>query len=181
MIGIGAKVKHPSNGEGVIFAQDGDFWRVYFKEIGEKEISKSYTGFAMLEGASGDNPTPNVGDIIEAVEHVFKEYIHQLKGEDTSEIIAMGDKWDDGIMVLQPGDQALKSKEVTIEVFFHKIVMLRDRLRVMEAKINANAKLEDSDKVELQQYITRIYGSLTTFNALFKFKEDAFVGDKKKG
>jgi hypothetical protein len=181
MIGIGAKVKHPSNGEGVIFAQDGDFWRVYFKEIGEKEISKSYTGFAMLEGASGDNPTPNVGDIIEAVEHVFKEYIHQLKGEDTSEIIAMGDKWDDGIMVLQPGDQALKSKEVPIEVFFHKIVMLRDRLRVMEAKINANAKLEDSDKVELQQYITRIYGSLTTFNALFKFKEDAFVGDKKKG
>lgn len=181
MIGIGAKVVHPSNGEGVIFGQDGDFWRVYFKGAGEKDISKSYVGFEILEGATVEAPEPDVSDIITAVEHVFEEYIDKLKGDADPEPVALGDKWDDGMMLLQPGDEDLKPKEVPIDVFFHKIVMLRDRLRVLEAKLNANDKLTDAEKVELQQYITRIYGSLTTFNVLFKYKEDWFVGEKKKG
>ena len=82
-------------------------------------------------------------------------------------------------MVLTPGEDGLKSKEVPIETFFHKIVMLRDRLRVLEQNINSHAKLSDEDKVNLQQYITRCYGSLTTFNVLFDRKEDWFVGEKK--
>ncbi|MAI22701.1 MAG: hypothetical protein CL828_01475, partial [Crocinitomicaceae bacterium] len=73
----------------------------------------------------------------------------------------------------------LKSKDMPIDTFFHKVVMTRDRLRVLEAKVNSNAKLTDADKVELQQYITKIYGSLTTFNVLFRYKEDWFVGEKK--
>ncbi|MFZ1255152.1 MAG: hypothetical protein WAR77_02315, partial [Saprospiraceae bacterium] len=71
----------------------------------------------------------------------------------------------------------LKEKEIPIEKFFHKIVMLRDRLRVMEQRINSS-NLTDEEKINLQQYITRIYGSLTTFNVLFRHKEHQFVGEK---
>ena len=95
-----------------------------------------------------------------------------------SEVVRLGDRWLGGTMVLQPADKSLKPKEIPIEDFFHKIVMLRDRLRVMEQQINAHKKLSDEDKVNLQQYITRIYGSLTTFNVLFKNKEQWFVGEK---
>ncbi len=92
----------------------------------------------------------------------------------------MGDKWINGSMILKPQDDNLQSKVIPIETFFHKIVMVRDRLRVMEQRINSSKVLSDEDKVNLQQYLTRIYGSLTTFNALFKYKEDHFVGDKSK-
>jgi hypothetical protein len=81
-------------------------------------------------------------------------------------------------MLLQPFDKSLKPKEIPVEDFFHKIVMLRDRLRVLEQNINSHKKLADEEKVNLQQYITRCYGSLTTFNVLFRYKEDYFVGDK---
>ena len=84
-------------------------------------------------------------------------------------------------MSLQTSDKSLKPKEIPIDDFFHKIVMLRDRLRVLEQNINSHKKLTDEEKVNIQQYITRCYGSLTTFNVLFKNKEQWFVGDKSKG
>ncbi len=97
---------------------------------------------------------------------------------DVTEIIPLGDKWKKGMMILKPGDDTLKEKEIPIETFFHKIVMLRDRLRVMEQKINASKNLSDEEKIDVQQYITRIYGSLTTFNVLFKLRIDNFEGEK---
>jgi hypothetical protein len=90
----------------------------------------------------------------------------------------MGARWHGGELVLKPADAGQTPKTIPIDTFFHKIVMVRDRLRVMEAQINGNKKLTDQEKADLQQYITRIYGSLTTFNVLFKDKKDHFVGQK---
>ena len=95
------------------------------------------------------------------------------------ELVELGEKWHGGTLLLQPADPDLKPKEIPVENFFHKVVMLRDRLRVLEQNINSNSKLSDEEKVHLQQYISRCYGSLTTFNVLFKHKEDYFKGSKK--
>lgn len=173
-LGLGAKVNHPKFGEGVIFGYDEDVYRVYFRNEGEKEIAKEFDGMQILEEPVIVDKSITLVDVIDAVQNVFDQYY------DVSDIVELGDKWDGGTMVLQPADISLKSKEIPIETFFHKIVMLRDRLRVMEQQINSNAKLSDEEKVNLQQYITRIYGSLTTFNVLFKSKKDYFVGESSK-
>jgi hypothetical protein len=88
-------------------------------------------------------------------------------------------KWEGGEMILKPGKPDLQGKTVPIDIFFHKIVMVRNQLRVLEQNINSHKGLTDAEKTDLQQYITRCYGSLTTFNALFGDKSDWFVGARR--
>ncbi|MFW5831303.1 MAG: hypothetical protein ACOCVA_03575, partial [Prolixibacteraceae bacterium] len=95
-----------------------------------------------------------------------------------NEVVPLGEKWKGGKMLLKPANPELTAKEIPVESFFHKIVMLRDRLRVLEQNINSHKVLTDEEKINLQQYITRIYGSLTTFNVLFAEKEHYFKGVK---
>jgi hypothetical protein len=171
---LGTKVNHPSLGEGVIFGESDTTWRVFFKENGEEKIGKAYEGMTVIE-VSELETTKGVSleDVVNAVQSVFDGYY------DVQEIVELGDKWEGGTMVLQPGEAGLSNKEIPIETFFHKIVMMRDRLRVLEQNINSHKVLTVEEKVSIQQYITRIYGSMTSFNALFKSKNDYFVGEKK--
>ncbi len=93
--------------------------------------------------------------------------------------VDLGDRWNDGELVLIPGKEGTQEKRIPMDVFFKKIVMVRDKLRVLEQKVNGNKNLSDEEKVQLQQYITGCYGSLTSFNVLFKNKDDQFAGQKK--
>lgn len=170
ILGIGSRVKHPAFGEGVVIAVDVIAYKVCFITYGIKNVGKEYSSWDIVEKI----PATDAVSFSEAE----KSLIKILKTwSDVSEVVHLGDKWTNGTLILQPEDPSLKGKEMPIDTFFHKIVMVRDRLRVMEQRINAS-KLSDEDKVNLQQYITRIYGSLTSFNILFKNKEDYFVGDK---
>ena len=105
----------------------------------------------------------------------FAQAIREALREEAPDVPLAG-KWEGGTVVLRPHDPQLQAKEMPIDALFHKIVMIRDKLRVLEAKLNANEKLSDAEKVDLQQYVTRCYGSLTTFNVLFADEADQFKG-----
>ncbi len=107
----------------------------------------------------------------------FAQAIREALREDAAPV-KLAPRWEGGTVVLKPGDGATQAKEIPLDSLLHKIVMIRDRLRVLEQRINAHEKLSDAEKVEMQQYITRCYGSLTTFNVLFREERDRFVGEK---
>lgn len=171
-LGIGTRLQHTKYGPGVITGVRLASYLITFFEEGTKEIDKTDPDL--------DEIIPeNVSAEVETTSELESSLLKILRQwSETSEIVPLGDRWTGGTMILQPADKSQKAKELPIEVFFHKIVMLRDRVRVMEQQINAHKRLSDEDKINLQQYITRIYGTLTTFNVLFKEKEHWFVGEK---
>jgi hypothetical protein len=170
-LGIGSRVRHPAFEDGVVIRLHAAAYDVCFLRYGIKSVGKDYEKWEIIERIE---PASEVSftDAEKALRRILRNY-NALQEE-----VKLGDRWIDGQLILQPGEDGLKSKEMPIDTFFHKIVMVRDRLRVMEQRINS-AKLTDEEKVNLQQYITKIYGSLTSFNVLFKYPEDGFVGEKK--
>ena len=171
-LGIGTRLQHTQHGPGVIIGVRYATYLISFINSGIKEIDKTDNN---LDEIIPENVTAEV----ETVSEVEKSLLKILRQwSDVTQVVPIGDKWIGGTMSLQAADKSLKPKEIPIDDFFHKIVMLRDRLRVLEQNINSNKKLSDEEKVNIQQYITRCYGSLTTFNVLFKNKEHWFVGEK---
>ena len=172
LLGIGSRINHTEYGKGVVTNVSSKEYWVTFIDGGLETIELD-SEFEIIEAAENEVDTISFYDVEQSLLSILKKW------NGLGEPVAIGDKWKGGNMKLVPGQAGLAHKDVPIDVFFHKIVMLRDRLRVMEQKINAS-NLEEIEKVELQQYITRIYGSLTTFNVLFKSQNDYFVGEKTK-
>jgi hypothetical protein len=171
-LGIGTRLQHTHHGPGVIVGIRYATYLISFINAGIKEIDKT-------DNKLDEIIPENVSEEIETHSDIEKSLLKILRlWGGITENVPLGDKWHGGSMLLQPADKSLKPKEIPIADFFHKVVMLRDRLRVLEQNINSNKKLSDEDKANIQQYITRCYGSLTTFNVLFKNKEQWFVGDK---
>ena len=171
LLGIGSRISHPDYGKGVVINVSSDYYWVSFLESGIETIDIS-SEFEVIEMIRDEVDSISFSE----VEGILTDILR--KWSDATSLVAFADKWKGGSMVLQPGDPNLAPKEIPITAFFHKIVMVRDRLRVLEQKINAHKGLSDQEKVEMQQYITRVYGSLTTFNVLFKNKSDQFVGER---
>ena len=175
-LGIGSRVDHQHFGKGVVVDTASEFYIIWFKsQQGTKSISKDYEGLRTLEEVAAEPAGPiTIADIEQALNNILDQRLNDMQ------MVPIALKWKRGTMLLKPGDVTMQSKEVPIETFFHKIVMVRDRLRVLEAKINANKQMDDQEKVELQQYITAVYGSLTTFNVLFKEVHHQFKGVSTK-
>jgi len=170
---IGQRVRHPQYGSGTVKAIAELTAEILFDDGAKRAVAPEPSGMEPMDAQA----------TLSGLEMPLKQFVEQtleaavaklgLQKPD-SVIEQLGLRWHAGKVVMHPADPTLQTKEVPLEVFFHKIVMVRNNLRVLEQKINAHEKLSDGEKVEMQQYITRSYGSLTTFNILFKEKEDQF-------
>ncbi len=172
-LAIGTRVDHPRYGEGIISKNKITSYEIFFERGGKIEITKRSEDLEVIDSPADK---PNNSLTLSEVEKVLRFVLEEQSA--LQEIVPLSDKWTGGNMILQPANLSLKPKEIPIESFFHKIVMVRDRLRVLEQNINSHPGLTDEEKVNMQQYITRIYGSLTSFNILFADKEQYFVGAK---
>jgi hypothetical protein len=171
ILGIGSRIKHPEFGLGVVTNVTSKQYWVTFIEDGLETIEID-SDFEIIEAVEDEVDSVSFRDVEKSLKNLLQKW------SDVSQVVPISDKWKGGKIILEPGTNT-QNKEVPIDTFFHKITMVRDRIRVMEQKINAS-NLDESEKIDLQQYITRIYGSLTTFNVLFKNPNDYFVGEKSK-
>jgi len=167
-LGIGARVNHTEFGDGVVYGMDVSTLDIFFRGSGEKQISRNFEGLKVTVSPKQVSQSLDMKGVEQALKRVLTEL------SDISIPVHIASRWETGTLIFKPANSDLLSKEVPIETFFHKIVMVRDRLRVLEQNINSHEKLNESDKIALQQYISRAYGSLTTFNILFADKKDHF-------
>lgn len=169
---IGMSVRHPQYGLGTVKTISEITADILFTD-GKRTVEPNA---ADLEPAEPQATVSGLSvPLKQFVEQTLEASLHKLGlGNPEAVIEKLGARWHGGKLVMHPADPTLQTKEVPLETFFHKVVMVRNNLRVLEQKINAHEQLSDGEKVEMQQYITRSYGSLTTFNILFKEKEDQF-------
>lgn len=173
-LGVGSRIGHPKFGTGVIVSVDETYYKIYFSTLEEvKTLARDFEGFSVVEAKVPDFPMLTMKDVERAIREAL------IATSERAPLIPLGGKWMGGTLIIEPSDRSLQSKEIPVETFFRKIVMVREKLRVLEQNINNHPKLDDEDRVNMQQYITRCYGSLTTFNVLFAYKEDQFKGSGK--
>ncbi len=173
-LGIGSRVKHHEYGEGVVINVKPTTYYITFIKEGAKDISRINNNLEIIEAVDAPEDLVSSAEIEKTLIGILRRWT------DVQEEVFLNNKWQGGKLVFYPADKNLQAKEIPVDTFFHKIVMLRDRLRVMEQRINAHNIMTDEDKINLQQYITKIYGSLTSFNFLFKYAHNQFVGEKTK-
>jgi len=169
---IGMAVRHPQYGTGVVKTIAEATADILFPD-GKRTVAPTAAGLEPAE------PQATVSGLDLPLAHFIEQTLSLALNKlglekPEAEVSQLGLRWHKGKIVIHPADPALQTKEIELETFFHKIVMVRNQLRVLEQKLNAHEKLSDAEKVEMQQYLTRCYGSLTTFNVMFKEKADQF-------
>lgn len=165
-LGLNTIVSHPLFGAGRIMGYEGDCYAVIFKGGDVKRVALTFD--AMTASVAVSDPQ------LDLVRIAVREVLGDNGWLDTD--LEMGRRWVGGSMKLIPGKEDTQPKDVPLEMFFKKLIGIRDKLRVLEQKINAHPVLTPEEKLDLDGYITRCYGSLTTFNVLFTAKESQFKG-----
>jgi hypothetical protein len=171
ILGIGSRLEHPTYGKGVVTNVTSKHYWVTFIDSGLETIDID-ADFEIIEAAEDEVDTVSFYEVEKSLRDILRKW------SDASEVVTIADKWKGGKLIFEPKDTTMAGKEMPIDTFFHKITMVRDRLRVLEQKINSST-IDEQEKIDLQQYITRSYGSLTSFNVLFKLKTQQFKGQGK--
>lgn len=170
---IGMKVRHPAYGIGSVVSVNEHTCDIKFEDGAKRTVSPVESALQPAEAAA--ELTGLTVPLKRLIDDIAVQVMDRIGYENPKDSVKlMGGRWSHGTLVMKPQDENLQAKEVPVETFFHKIVMMRNQLRVLEQKINSHPTLTDVEKVEMQQYITRCYGSMTTFNILFREKEDQF-------